>query len=313
MRWTAVILGGILGLLAPSAQALVVDRIVAVVNEEIITLSELQEEALRIRALPREALSDRMRLYPVLRRMIEARLLVQTARRKGLQVSDAELDAAIEDIKQANRLTDEAFREALREEGITLEEYRKRLAEEILRARILEKEVRSRVVVSDAEIQTYYQSHRERFRVPREIRVRHLLLPLAPEAPPEEVRRVMEKAEALKARIEAGDDFARLAREYSRDPSAPYGGDLGFIRRGTLEPAFESVVFSLKPGQIGGPIRTPHGVHLVRVEAVRGGGVKPLSEVREDILRLLQEQKADAYYESWIRDIKLRAYIDFKL
>ncbi|NDY42434.1 hypothetical protein G3N55_06205 [Dissulfurirhabdus thermomarina] len=150
-----------------------------------------------------------------------------------------------------------------------------------------------KVTVPDDEVRAYYEEHKKEFEVPERRRVRHILLTVPPGAGEAVEKEVRARAEALRRRIEKGADFARLARRHSEDPAtAKKGGDLGFITRGTMVPAFDKAAFELEAGKVSAPVRTRFGWHLVKVEKIEPGRVKPFKEVAREIRRKLARRKA---------------------
>lgn len=155
------------------------------------------------------------------------------------------------------------------------------------------------VTASEDELRERYQERAANFTTPEERHARHILIPVASDAPPAQVEAAKKKAEDLLARIRKGESFAELAKQYSQDPgSAKQGGDLGFFGRGAMDKAFEQAAFSLKPGEVSEPVRSTFGLHLIKLEEVRGGDRKPFEQVRAQLERDVRRQKAeDLYYD----------------
>jgi peptidyl-prolyl cis-trans isomerase D len=145
----------------------------------------------------------------------------------------------------------------------------------------------------EARVRTAYQQHPDRYHVPEQVHARHILFKLAKDAPPEQVEATRKKAEAARARLASGADFAALARELSDDPgSKDKGGDLGFFQRGQMVPPFEQAAFSLEPGQLSEPVRTDFGFHILRVEERRPAEDRTYEQVREELARELLAEDA---------------------
>ncbi len=309
----AVFLGSVLwaaGSLAPAeAGPVVLDRIVAVVNDEVILLSELEEDRIRIEkesklqpgAAPSPAPSRRQQLVS----LIEKRLELQAARREGIAVTDAEVDRALEEIKTQNRMAEADFSRALAEEGLSLAQYRRRLQDQITGGRIYEKVLKGKTVVSDAEIAREYEEHGDRYSRAVEVRVRHAFFASSPSA--------LRDAEAALARVRRGEAFADVARSVSQAPSARDGGDLGFLVRGSMADPLDQAVLLLGPGETSAPIQMSDGVHLVQAVERRGGDRIPLDQVREAIAVDLKKRKTQEVVGRWVQDLKIGAYIDIRL
>ncbi len=154
-------------------------------------------------------------------------------------------------------------------------------------------DIAKQVEVTEEEIESYYRDHQDLYGVPEQRRVAHILI--AVEGEDEEAAR--KKAEEVYAKLKSGEDFAALAKEYSDDPgSASQGGDLGYIEKGVLDPEFDEVAFSLGQGEVSEPVRTAFGYHIIRVEEIKPGHIKPLDEVRSEVERELRIEKAQKRY-----------------
>ncbi len=154
------------------------------------------------------------------------------------------------------------------------------------------KDYTDRVKVTDKEIAQYYQAHEGAYRVPERVRVRHILIKLSPKASKEEVAKARKEALKIEKLAKSGKDFAKLAEKYSQGPSAKNGGDLGYFARGTMVKPFEDAVFSMKKGEISGPIRTRFGFHIIKVLDIQPAHTKPLLEVKAEIETTLKLKKA---------------------
>jgi len=224
-----------------------------------------------------------------LERLIARELLAQEASRRGLGVPDAEVAAARARVA-AGYKTPEAMRRRLAEAGFsdaTFDDYLRRdlMAQRALAALAGASE-------PDAEaVRQAYQDHRERFTQPEQVRARHILARVAAGASPDEWAQARQRLTALAGRLAAGEDFAALARAHSDDASREQGGDLGFFPRGRMVPAFEAVAFGLAPGEVGGPVETAYGWHLIRVEERRPAQAMPEDQALALVRRQLAVQQ----------------------
>jgi peptidyl-prolyl cis-trans isomerase SurA len=303
-----------------TAQALMIDRIIARVNEDVITLSELQEEGLPLFERLRETYSGQELEYQVrqaerefLDQLILKRLQLQYASQIGLTASESDINAALKDVLSRNNLTQEQLAELLTREGLTLQDYKDRLREQIILARLMNQAVRSRVSVDAREVEAYYQAHADEFNRPDEVKVRHIFFRLDATAPQPQRAAVHEKASRVLEEARNGSDFASLARRHSEDATAEIGGDLGIIKRGQALPEFEEVIFTLKAGEISEVIRTPNGLHIVKVEAISRGASRPLAEVKAEIERRLMQTKMEKRFQEWASELRDRAFIEITL
>jgi peptidyl-prolyl cis-trans isomerase SurA len=285
--------------------SVVVDRVVAVVNDDIITLSDLQRELLKRNE---GGLPERL----VLEDMINRKLQMTAAKRAGMDVTDKELAEAVADIMNRNKLDAKQFEAALAKEGLTLEQYRAELREQMTLSRVFNKYVRSGLAVDEKEVRAYYDRNLKEFSLPEEVRVRHLFLKLPEKSTTAQATALRERAETLYRRVSAGSDFVQLIREHSDGPTARQDGDLGFLQRGHAIPEIEEAARTLKPGQFAGPIQTADGFHIIRVEEIRTP-VKPFEQVKEEIMRSLYEQQMENTYRTFLQTLRSDSHIENRL
>jgi peptidyl-prolyl cis-trans isomerase SurA len=303
-----------------TVQALMIDRIVARVNDEIITLSELQEEGLPLFERLRENYTGKDLEHQVQRaerefldQLILKRLQLQYASQVGITASENEINAALKDVLARNNLTQEQLTELLTREALTLQDYRDRLREQIILARLMNQAVRSRVSVDASEVEAYYKTHQDEYSQPAQARVRHIFFRLDPGVARPQVEEVQARANRVLQEARNGGDFANLARRYSEDATAANGGDLGFIRRGQALPEFEEVIFAMKEGDISDVTRTPNGLHIVKVETFSKGSERPFPETKAEIERRLLQEKMEKRFQDWTNELKDRAFIEISL
>jgi peptidyl-prolyl cis-trans isomerase SurA len=282
----------------------VVDRVVAVVNDEIITMSDLQREALK-----RPEITDQ-RL--ILEGMIDRKLQMVAAKRNGMEVTDRELTEAIADIMKRNNMDSKQFEEALAREGTTLEQYRVEFREQMTMSRLFNKFIRTGLTVDEKEVREYYDRNLGQFSLPEEIRVRLLAVIVPETASSAQIAEARQKAETLMARIGKGEDFIRLIRENSDSPTAAQDGDLGFMQRGHAIPEIEEAAKDLKPGQYAGPVKAADGFYIIRVEEIRTP-VRPFEKVKDEVQKMLYEQKMENTYRAFLQSLRSEAHIENKL
>ena len=254
----------------------VLDRIVAVVNSEVITRLELDE---RLRTVmqqlqkqgtpmpPRELLEKQL-----LERIIMDRVQLQLAQETGVRVDDAQLDKTLQRIAQDNKLDSEQFRAALEKDGINFSQFREQMRGEITMARLREREVENRVVVSDGEVDNYLNTRGAAAGDGGEFSLAHILVRVPEQAAPEQLQKL--KARALQAleEVRAGKDFRQVAASYSDAPDALNGGVLGWRSAGQLPALFLEALGSLQPGETSQVLRSPNGFHILRLLDKRGKG-----------------------------------------
>jgi len=309
-------------LFASSAAAAtgVVERIVAVVNDEIITSYELDNAfepmEKRIEATykgpNKERLLQETRL-DMLKKMVDKLLLEQEAKKTGIVVKDEEVMDTIHDIARRQNVSMDALKQALAKEGTTLEAYRNEIREQMVRMRILRRDVRSKIAISEEEIGAYYLKHREEYEGKEAVRIKQILLPYSGGLDEEGKKKLREQAETIRQRIVAGEPFDLMAATYSQGPAAAQGGDLGFIEKGLMLPEVDRVAFSLKQDEVSEIIESSLGLHLLKLVDKRGAGVKPIEAVRQEIVDRLEEGKLEVKYEDWMEGLRKRSHIEIRL
>ena len=313
-----IILSFLPGLFGPQEApgAVLLDRIVATVNEEVITWSELMNSIILdgkqyLQGKTGEAREAKIKEMerPFLNHLIEMKLQLQVAQKMDIDVSQSEVDGAINDISKKYGLTEEVLMNSLKAEGLTMDDYRAKLSDQILLQKVVNAAVRSNVVVSDAEVEQYYEEHRSEFNAEEQCRISQIFFALPKE---ESQKKELEtKAMDIWERIQRGEDFATLAREYSEGPNREIGGDLGFITRGSALKAIEDVAFSLQKGEVSKPFWSPAGLHIIKLEdRIEGGGI---DSVRDKIRDTLFQTAFEKKYDAWKKELRRNAYIEIKL
>lgn len=300
-----------------AGQPVIIDRIVALVNDEVITQSELDEAVLLSRRELSQQYAGEELLRAVegvksdiLRKIIEERIQVQAARRQGVRISDEELTEALQDIQKRNGFSDEeAFRQALAREGLTLSQYQKNLTKQLLLAKLISQEVNARIIVTERNMRTYYEDNREQFIQEEQVRVRQILIALPPDANEEETSRKEGKAQEVLGLITQGEDFSTVARLYGEGRERLQGGDLGFFRWRDLSPSVESALSSLKGGEVSTIVRTSSGLHIFKIEERKKGEPRPFEEVKKEIAERLFRQQSEEAYLKWFSDLRAEAFV----
>jgi parvulin-like peptidyl-prolyl isomerase len=195
----------------------------------------------------------------VLDQLVDQKLMEQVIKKYEITASDSEVDLAINDVKKQNGITQEGLERALSREGITYEEYREQVRSQIERTKLVGRQVRNRSNVDDDQAKKYYEEHPDEFKQEEQIKVRHILVPVAPDATPEQKAAARRKAEQARAAVKASGDFAAVARKESSGPTAADGGELGWVGRGQTLPEFEAAAFLLDKGQTSDVVETKLG------------------------------------------------------
>ncbi len=319
-RRGSFILGVLLLLSGPlSLSEAVVDRIVAVVNREIITLSEVErmighfkeeieggnrlERRGRINELSRMALE----------KLIEEKLIDQEAKRSGIKVAAKEIDGAIDEIKQRNAATQEDLEKALARDGLTLEAFKKEIEKKIIRTKLVQWAVKVEPNVGEKELRDLYLKNADRYRTEESYRPGHILLKVPKKATAEEVREIRAKCQKVLVKIKAGEDFGEMAILYSEDISSKDRGDLGVFRKGELLPAFEKEALRLKVGEVSEVFRTDFGFHIIKLLDRKGGDPLPFEEVKEKVRQDYLEREFEKGLKQFLTTLREKSIIDIKL
>jgi peptidyl-prolyl cis-trans isomerase SurA len=300
------------------ARSAVVEQLITVVDGEPYTLSNLNRyanEKLK-RNFPSGDLTqinadDRQ----VLEQFITDKLLEAEVREGGINISDEDVNRYIEQVKQSNRLSDDDLKTALSREGQTLATYRVSVKAEMEKAEIIDRQVRRKVSITDEDVERYYKQNPQKFRGDERVRISHILISLADNAPADQVQAAMAKANDLYKQIKAGADFATLAREYSEGAGRAEGGDIGWFKRGSLLPGLEEVAFvKLSVGSVSEPFRTSMGIHIVKLDAREAGTVLPLATVAPRIKEELLNKALEERFAKWVKaDLRRKHRVDIKV
>jgi len=254
------------------------DRIIAVVNSEVITLNELRQRLdsvvsqLRRQGTPlppADVLEKQM-----LERMVVDKVQVQFAKENGIRIEDAQLDMALNRIAANNKMTLPQFRQALEKDGIAFSKFREEIRQEITVSRLREREVDAKLLVSEGEIDNYLAGASAGGSA-EEYQVAHILVRSPESASPEQLQKLKAKAEQILDRLKRGEDFAQVAAAYSDAPDALQGGNLGFRALDRMPNIFAETVQKMQPSQLSPVIRSPNGFHIVKLVAKKGGASIP--------------------------------------
>jgi peptidyl-prolyl cis-trans isomerase SurA len=299
-----------------AADESVIDRVLAIVNNDAITLSDLQEAIAVYQYENRDrAPATANELAPqFLNRMIDNRLQIQEAEREKIVIDDAEIEEELaERLKKMNVKSRDEFETILKAQGLSMDAVKRRIRDELRRGRVVGRKVRLRVSVTEPEVTQYLEANRAKLETGLTYHARHILI--VPEAGADDAvwENARIRAELLRDQLLQGADFGELARQNSRDASARDGGDLGTLKRGELAQDIETQILSLAPGEISLPFRSALGYHIFRLESKDSLDGEGLARVKAQIREILYREKFEARLDAWIKEIKQRAIIDVRL
>jgi len=294
-----------------------VDRIVAIVSDDAITLSELNEAYLPFTQQIREANYppevEREMIFKlrqeILNKLIDQKLTDQETERLQVSVNDKEVDQRIEQIKSEHFLTEEDIRKTLAAQGHTLEGYRERIKEQLLRVKLINIEVKSKIAVSGKEIQDYYEEHKEEYQGGQKYHLRTILIKASPSAGADQKKVALEKIKSIVRELKSGAAFDELARKYSQDGTAAAGGDLGLFTLDELLPEFQETVLWMAEGQISPVLETPKGYQILMLQEIKKIPGKTLEEARIEIQERLYRELVGEKYNAWLKRLRERSYV----
>jgi len=312
--WGALILLGWLGWSEG-----VVDRIAAVVNKEIIMLSEVEKgmEASGEEIRGEDRLERRKRAMEVrkkvLNQLIDEKLIEIEIKKLGIKVASKELEAAMEDIKRRNGITQDELEKYLVKEGMTFEAFKKQLEKKMQRTKLIQWSVKIDATPGEKDLKEFYQKNINGYRTPESYRPAHILFRIPQEATPEEVREIRKKCLTVLEKIKGGGDFKEMALLYSGDLSAKDGGELGDFRRGELIPALEKELLRLQVGEVGEIVRSGFGFHIVKLVDRKGGTPVSFEEAKERVEADYQEYQIDKAFKQFLSSLREKSVVDIRL
>lgn len=288
-------------------------NVLARVNGETIEKWEFENAVKRVEARAGSPVPPDKRdevLRGVLDQLVAYHLLAQESRARKLDVTEAEVDAQMAQARQGFP-TEEAFKQGLAAQGVTLEQLRQQARTGLQVQKVIETEIASKIAVQDAEVSAFYQQNLARFKQGDTVHASHILIGVAQTATPAEKAAARAKADAALKQVKAGADFGTIAKTQSQDPgSAPNGGDLGFFPKGQMTPAFEEAAFKLKPGAVSGVVETPFGFHIIKVLERRGARTAPLAEVGGEIKQFLEQGQRETKLEQFLDQVKTKSKVE---
>lgn len=301
----------------PAPLPVPVTSIVAVVNDDIITSWEVNQAMQPIirEAEKKAPLTDEARRElrtNVITGLIDKKLSEQKIKELNIKVSDDELRQSIEDVKRQNKLTQEALVAALASQGLTYEQYKSQLRDQLERLRLVSQEVKSKIQVGEHEMREYYEANKSLFTEDESFRARHIFIKIPKDASAEQLEALNVKVDAIWKETQGPADFAALATKYTEDATAKDGGSLGVFKKGDMQGEFVLLLERLKPGDVSGVIRTPAGFHIVKLEEKIPGRVKSFDEVKFEIEERLYKKKSDERFNQWLAEMKKEATIEIR-
>jgi peptidyl-prolyl cis-trans isomerase C len=245
----------------------------------------------------------------ILENLIIGELLFQESKQKGIEVSAAAVTEQLQDIKQ--RFPSETeFKKVLDENQITESDLQAQLKRDLAIQQLIDKEVAQRVMITDEESKTYYDTHPQSFVQPEQVRASHILIKVDADATEAQKTEARKKITAIQHKLKKGEDFATLAENYSEDTTSKKGGDLGYFGRGQMVKPFEEAAFSLKPNETSGIIETQYGYHLIKVVDKKPEAKLTYAEVKGRLDQYLKQQKIQSEEKIYIDNLRKDAAVE---
>ena len=303
------------------AKAVIVEEIIARVNNEVITRSDYQkaEEQLReevahdCQGCPTDKLYEvfKEQQKDLLRGLIDQSLMVQRAKDMGISV-ESDVIKRLDDVRKQNGLASlEDLEKAVEGSGLAWEDYKTSIRNGLLTQEVVRREVGSHITIPNDEVKKYYEAHPQEFTRPEQVVLSEILLSTEGKSP-EEIAAVQKKAEDLRNRVIRGDDFNEIAKRYSEGSTAKDGGDLGTFKRGEMAPQLEEVVFKMDKGQITDVIQTKPGFEILKVDNHYLAGLQPMDKVENEIMNRLYMEKMQPQMRDYLATLREESYVMVK-
>jgi parvulin-like peptidyl-prolyl isomerase len=275
-----------------------VDRVLATVNNEVVTLSDYKSFVAKAdQAADREIISE---YY--LKKLIEEKLILQEAKKAGIEATEEEIVQSLEDFRKQSGLSLQELEKRLNDEGMTMAEYRTLLRENLIALKIVDKEVNARVIVNPADINRYYENNLNLFlEKPEKVLVKAIYVKLSNNATLTEITDLKIKSLRISAELRKGEPFEKLAMQHTDDSLRRRDAVLGEFERGTMIPVLEEKIFSLKEGEISEPVWTKDGFYILKVVRRTEAVYTPLEKVRDRIQAKAYEQKREEKFNEWMK------------
>ena len=282
-----------------SGQREPVDRIVAIVNDDVVLSSELDDAVDKFPGGKKE----------VLEQLINEKLMLQQIADAKIEISDDDVARSIQDILRTNRITEAELKAAVEAQGMSMAQYKEQLKSQLIRLKLIDLKVRARVVIPESEIKSEYERRTRDESKDVLVRIRHIFLRWGESPDPNERLRVLSAARAARQRVVSGEPFADVAKELSQSPTAASGGDLGEMNQAGMLPALAAGIKDLEDGGISQPIETESGVHVVLLEQRRRKASVSYADARMGIYQELYQKEVEAQMGVWLDELRKQAAV----
>jgi len=296
------------------ATAEIRNRVVAIVNDQLVTLYELNSKIKELTGIEPDQIKTKSEndflqaRRDVLDLLINEKIAQGKIKELEISVSQEDVDKAVEKVKQDNQLTQEDLLARLKERGLSLEVYRESIKNELERMQLINYEVKSKIILREEEVRKYYDEHKDEFTSLGKLRLSIIFLKQEDPASRSEADAIREKGELILQKLRNGEDFAQLAKTYSQAPGAGEGGDLGLFKESDLNEEMAEIVKNLPAGGVSPLIITPNGIRIMKVTEKDSGGAKSFEQSQDAIRSILYKKELDAKYTTWVNELRKKAY-----
>lgn len=298
----------------PSIGAVTLNRVVAVVNDDVITLHELNKKMKEMTGTS----PDEMRLQDeqkflemrkkVLEFLIDQRIAQRQVQERGIKIDEKEIDDAVERVKRNNQWTQEDLIARIKKEGISYKKYRDDIRGDLERYQLINYAVNSKIIIREEELKKYYEDHKDEFTSEGRVRIATIILMAKRHGDEKELKNVRKKGEEILARLKQGEDFGALAKEFSQGPAAQQGGDLGTFKTGELDPELRKICQGIPKGGVSELLARQNGVQILKMVEKDEGNTRDFAEVKDAIYNILYKEEVDRLYNSWIKELRESSY-----
>jgi peptidyl-prolyl cis-trans isomerase SurA len=307
-RFLLILLAGLSLLYPCTSGSEVVDKILAIVNDDIITMSDV-EKYVRVEKQGKfTSADDYFRdagLKDKLDAFIENTLIQQQARRLKIEISDLEVQMVVDSIKKQNLITEEDLREQLRKANSSYKSFFEGIRSNLVRSKVLARTISPDVLLSEARLKEHYQANPDEFRA-EEYRLQQVFIS-------NRTQDAARRAQAAYNALQQGQPFEQLAKEYSDDPSGKQGGDIGYVKKEDLVPELRQAISLLISGTYSHPVLTPYGYHIMKVIDVRKSAALPFEAVKDSIQEKIVQKESEKRYKEYITKLRASSYIEVKI
>ena len=299
---------------AVDCRAEISNRVVAMINKDVITLYELNNRIKELTGKTSEEIKaeDEETFIELRRQILESMINEKIAQEKieelGLQISQADVDSYFENIKKSKNWTQEDLLAELKNDGLSYETYRKQIKDSMEQEKLINYEVKSKAVILEGQIQKYYQEHPDEYKEDERVHVAGIILLVQDKENKDELNELRKKGEEILARLRSGEDFGALAKEYSQGPGADEGGELGEYDPAELDTELKKVIDGLSDGDVSSVIARETGIQIIKLIRREGGNIKPFEQVRNDIYETIYNEELNKRYTTWLKNLRDKSF-----